>query len=171
MTAKPYVARVRPCHEAIARANLAALGFDAYVPTVREDVRTRFGRTTILAPMFPGYIFVTLDLSDRTWREAAHAKGIVELLPHSDSPTAIAARAMEWVRETEAAENAKKNAGPAPKIDVGDLVDVGGGSWDGYSGPIQGINSRRDRIRVLLTILGAAREVEVAAERVTRRIA
>lgn len=171
MSIRHYVVRTKPCHEAIARANLQVIGFDAYVPTVREDVRSRTTRTTILAPMFPGYIFVALDMSDRNWRSAAHAKGVVDLLPHSDHPTAVPEAAMVWVREVEAAENLKKNAKHGPNIDVGDCVQVSGGSWEGYNGEIRGINSRGDRVRVLLTILGAAREVEVAADRVNRRTA
>jgi len=166
---KHYVVRTKPCHEAIARANLIAIGFDAYVPTVRENVRSRTTRTTVLAPMFPGYIFVSLDMADVNWRSAAYAKGVMDLLPDSDHPTAVPESAMVWVRATEAAENAKKAAGHGPSIDVGDCVQVSGGSWEGYSGEIQGINSRGDRVRVLLTILGAAREVEVAADRVARR--
>ncbi len=167
MAIKHYVVRTKPCHEAIARANLVALGFDAYVPTVREEIRTRTTRTTVLAPMFPGYIFVSLDLTDHRWGEAAHAKGVVDILPRSNDPTPVPERAMQWVRETEAQENAKKAAGPASHVAAGDAVVMVRGSFEGHSGICQA--SRGERVKVLLMIMGAAREVDVAAEAVVRR--
>jgi transcriptional antiterminator RfaH len=169
MSTKHYVVRTKPCHEAIARANLIALGFDAYVPTVREDIRTRFTRTTTLAPMFPGYIFVSLELADPRWREATHAKGVVELLPRSDHPTPVPERAMQWVRESEAAENAKRAASPVAHVAAGDAVVMTRGSFEGHSGICQA--SRGERVRVLLTIMGVAAEVDVRADGVKRRTA
>lgn len=167
MTIKHYVVRTKPCHEAIARANLIALGFEAYVPTVREDIRTRYTRTTTLAPMFPGYIFVSLDLANARWRSAAHAKGVIELLPRSDHPTPVPERAMQWVRESEAQENAKRAAGPAAHVAAGDAVVMTRGSFEGHSGICQG--SRGERVKVLLMIMGVASVVDLPAESVARR--
>jgi transcriptional antiterminator RfaH len=166
MTTRHYVVKTKPCHEAIARANLVALGFEAYVPTVREEIRARAKRFTVLAPMFPGYIFVRLDRADANWGRAAHAKGVVELLPRSDSPTPVPERAMQWVRDIEAAENAKRAAGPASHVAAGDEVVMLTGAFEGRSAICQA--SRGERVRVLLTIMGVAAEVTVAAESVRR---
>jgi hypothetical protein len=112
MTIKHYVVRTKPCHEAIARANLTALGFEAYVPTVREDIRTRFTRTTTLAPMFPGYIFVSLDA--RRCRAGARPRmrrAWSSCCPGPTHPTPVPERAMQWVRESEAAGERQARGG------------------------------------------------------------
>lgn len=169
MTTKHYVARTKPCHEAIARVNLAAKGFKAYVPTVREEIRTRFARLSTLAPMFPGYIFVQLDLTDPGWRAACSAKGVVGFLgPHPERPTAVPEHAMGWVRDMEASENAKRALGPAAAVTAGDEVSVTLRNGQTLDGVCQ--MTRKDRVEVLLMFMGAARQVEVGAESVTRRV-
>ena len=168
MAMKYYVAKTKPCHEAIAQANLAAKGFEAYVPTVREEIRTRTQRLSTLRPMFPGYIFVRLDLTDPHWRAAHSARGVMSLMgPHPERPTAVPERAMAWVYESEANENAKHAMGPVAHVAAGDEVTVTMKNGKTIDGVCQ--MSAKDRVTVLMMFLGEAREIDVDPESVTRR--
>lgn len=170
MAIKHYVGKTKPCHEAIVRANFAAKGFESYVPTVREEIRTKTGRSSILVPMFRGYAFVCLDLADPRWREACSARGLVCLLGSTpERPTAVTERAMQWVRDMEASENVKRALGPAAAVTAGDEVIVTMRNGKTVDGVCQ--MTWNDRVEVLMVFMGEARAVEVSAGSVSRRVA
>jgi len=86
--------------EQYARSELDQRGFGCLLPLVM--VERRHGRTAKVteAPMFPGFLFVYLDLAAPGWRNAAHTPGVKRILgPHPERPTPIPERDIRWFLE------------------------------------------------------------------------
>ncbi len=62
-----YVAQTHPRAEAKAAEQLSRQGFQAYLPQYLK--RRRHGRRveTVTAPLFPRYLFVSVDLATQRW--------------------------------------------------------------------------------------------------------
>src|SRR5689334_9774188 len=58
-----FVARALAHQETRAQFNLQRLGFRSFVPRLRRTVRHARQTRDVLHPLFPGYIFVVIDLS------------------------------------------------------------------------------------------------------------
>lgn len=159
---RDYVVQTRPCHEMIAKVSLEAKGFVVFLPTVREEIRTgrrREHRTSTIAPLFPGYLFVSIDLADRNWRVISGAKGVRGILGENvEHPTALPIGAMaDLVTRYEAGEFVKGT--PTYRISAGDRLRLTDGPFAGHVGIC--VVSRAERIQVLLSSLWGAIKVNV----------
>src|SRR3546814_4907858 len=63
-----YVAQTQAQGEERARLNLERQGFRTYLPRYRRERRHARRRDVVQAPLFPGYIFIELDLEQSPWR-------------------------------------------------------------------------------------------------------
>lgn len=160
-----YVAETHPSAEAEAAEHLARQQFQTFQPMVLERRTVR--RKTIIAPvaMFPGYLFVALDLASPGWRSAFHTRGIKRFLCHApEQPSRIPAAVLQLVAENAAAEDAKLRAEINQPIEPGKHVRVKVGAWVGFDGVC--LWSKGDRIAVMLTLFGRATETEMPVSRV-----
>lgn len=167
MTARDYVVQTHPCCEAIASANLESRGFEVYLPTVIEEIRTgrlRQKRTTVTAPLFPRYLFVRFDVGIIGWRKITSTKGVQRIMGRdSEHPTPLPLLALDDLRARfDAGEFVKRIA--TYSISAGDQIRVTQGAFAGHSGVCT--ISRGDRIRVLLSKLSGAIKVDLPASQV-----
>ena len=162
-----FVAETHRHDEARALHELGNQGFTAYLPEVLER-RTKGERTRIeRVLMFPGYVFVQLDLAAPGWRAACHTRGIARFLGRTpEHPQPLPTDCIAMVRENAAARNAALDELLRQPVEAGQRVMVKVGPWAGLDGVC--LWSRKDRIRVLLTLLGKPHEVEMALSRVER---
>ena len=71
-----FVARVLAHQENWAQFNLHRLGFRNFLPRLRRTVRHARKLRDTLQPLFPGYIFVIIDLSKHRWRSINGTFGV-----------------------------------------------------------------------------------------------
>lgn len=83
------VVNTLPCQEVRAETNLLRQGYRAWLPVVRR-VR-RHARRIDLArvPLFPGYIFVELDLDRDTWSPINSTYGVRRILMREARPESL----------------------------------------------------------------------------------
>src|SRR5262249_2350796 len=84
-----FVARVHPNRENSAQFNLEQLGFRSFAPRLRRTVRHARKLRTVLAPLFPGYVFLILDLSRDRWRAANSTFGVSSLIMGGEQPMPV----------------------------------------------------------------------------------
>jgi transcriptional antiterminator RfaH len=154
----PYwaVARTLPNHDRLA-AECIARSFEIFVP----KVRTRFGAT----PLFPCYLFIRIV--DR-WRVIERTMGVLSLIKFGDKPAKCPDNEIALLL-ARADPDGIIRLGPRRSLNgtrstlaPGATVTVTGGPLAGFDGLYQG-QGAHDRERVLLTMLGAQRPVEIAA--------
>jgi transcription antitermination factor NusG len=84
-----FVARVHTNRENGAQFNLDRLGFRSFAPRVKRTIRHARKSRTILAPLFPGYVFIILDLSRDRWRTVNSTFGVAALIMGVEQPLAV----------------------------------------------------------------------------------
>jgi transcriptional antiterminator RfaH len=158
----PYwaAAQLQPQRDALALHCLQQAGFETYAPRLREQ-RTMHGRKVTQTPLlFPGYLFVLIELQ---WSRARWSPGVVRLVMNGAVPAAVPDSVI-------AALKARERSGlielpRAAKFRSGDRVRVLHGPFIGLVGLYAGMKPR-ERVEVLLALLGGAQRVTLAADAV-----
>lgn len=94
-------AQTYPNAEGTAERRLNRQLFATHLP--RRMTRTsRHGKIVErVSPCFPGYMFVLLDLAGEAWKAACYTRGLLRLLPVSESPIAVRAEEVIGLHEAE----------------------------------------------------------------------
>jgi transcription antitermination factor NusG len=151
-----FVARALTHQENRAQFNLDRLGFRSFLPRLRRTVRHARRLRDTLNPLFPGYIFVIIDVSKQRWRSVNGTFGVASLITGADRPTPVPPGVVEALI---AASESRGAVRLDDSLEIGQKVRI-------LSGPFAETICRlahlddRGRVRVLLEIMG----MEVAAQ-------
>ncbi len=143
-----FVARVHSNRESSAQFNLDRLGFRSFAPRVRRTVRHARKLRNVLAPLFPGYIFLILDLSRDRWRTVNSTFGVASLIMGVEQPMPVPSGVVEALVFTENPELVHLD----DDLEIGQKVRI-------LSGPFADALCRlvhlddRGRVRVLLELM------------------
>jgi transcriptional antiterminator RfaH len=142
------VARTESQREATARRFLGAQGFECYLPVIQLPPLPGRGVRRI-APLFPGYLFVHIELQ---WYAVKPTFGIRGgLIMDGAVPGKIADSVIDEIRQREVAGVVKL---PAPsRFKRGQKVRIVRGPFEGRDGLYDG-QAPNERERVLLSLFG-----------------
>lgn len=157
-----YAVRCQPHGETRAVLNLERQGFETYFPRyVKHRRHARQLRATI-APFFPRYLFVRLDLANQRWRSVNGTIGVSGLIGPRDCPSRVPDGVIEALRSR---EDEKGNINLDQQAECwreGDPVRITGqNAFHGCPGLFEGLNDD-GRVCVLLDLLG--RKVRVTLD-------
>jgi transcriptional antiterminator RfaH len=153
-------AQLQPQRDGLALQCLRQAGFETYAPRLREP-RIAHGRKITRTPLlFPGYLFVLIELQ---WHTARWSPGVVRLVMNGIGPAAVPEAVIEDLkgRETGGLIDLPR----PPKFRPGDRVRVLHGPFTGHVGLYHGMRPR-ERVEVLLAILGGSQRVTLAVDAV-----
>jgi len=146
-----YVVNTQAHHEARAELNLRRQGFDAWLPRFQRARRHARRIDSVLAPLFPGYLFVQLDLSVQPWSSINGTFGVVRLLCNRDTPLPVPDGLVEKIMQQRDASGTVVL--PPRRLAAGEPVRVALGPFADLEGLFQEM-SGRDRIVLLFNLLG-----------------
>jgi transcriptional antiterminator RfaH len=150
-------ARLYPQRESLALHTLKLAGFATYLPRLREQ-KVRYGRPVeVTPPLFPGYCFVSL--SEQRWWNARWAPGVLGLIMNGMIPARIPDAVVAEIRGRE--RGGFVVLPRAPGLRPGSKVRVVSGAFSGQMAIYAGMSARQ-RVDVLLTLLGSLRRVTLA---------
>lgn len=152
-----YVVRTKTGAEDRAVWHLGNQGFETYLPRYRKQVRHARKTETVLRPLFPGYVFVWLDLGCQRWRAINGTVGVISLVQFGDTPRPIPTVLVDTIRVREDAAGAV-NVTPQG-LKVGDRVRVREGAFAEYTALLDEVSDDK-RVFLLLDLMG--REVRVS---------
>jgi transcription antitermination factor NusG len=136
---------------------VAAQGFEVFRPLLRTKIGCRW--TTV--GLFPGYMFVRIL---EAWRPIDRTPGVFGLIKNGETPARCPDSEIGALLARADRDGVVRLMRPsAPRFAPGDRVSV-----RGFDGIYLGMGAH-DRERVLLTILGAQRPVEIAADLIAAR--
>ena len=144
--------------ERLAHHFLALAGFTTWSPQVRERKIIRGRRQDVLLPLFPGYTFIFITLQ---WSAAHYAPGVVRLVMNGGQPARVPDQVIAELKGREV-DGIVRLPEPPPRLRVGAHVRVTGGPFQGHLGLVAGM-APRERVVVLLGLLGGQSRVEMAA--------
>lgn len=155
-----YAVQAQPHKERFAASNLENQGFRAFVPRLKKTVRHARKTRTVLAPLFPGYLFVSLDLGRDRWRSVNGTLGVSRLVTAGAVPAPMPGGLVEeLVAMTERLGAIRLDHALEP----GQRVRFLAGPFADTVGRILALDDA-GRARVLMELLGAPRSVSVETD-------
>ena len=142
-----FAVKVQPRREALAELHLKKQGFETFAPKLMAARRGDAARgKAALSPLFPGYLFVRLDLGRDRWRAVNGTIGVSYLVQFGDAPCAAPKGLIEGLCARTGA-NGQFNF--EDELSVGDSVRIVGGAFDGWIGQLKTCDAQ-GRVAVLL---------------------
>jgi len=83
-----YVVSTKPNHEKQAEQNIRRMGVECFLPLLQEEKIVRRKIRTVISPLFPGYLFVRINLSEH-YRAVTYARGVRKIVEFGSSPAEV----------------------------------------------------------------------------------
>lgn len=130
----------------------------AFVPKRRMIERKEGKWHERIRPLFPGYVLLNGQISNRTYNLISELPGVIRFLKDKDGLQEIHESEI-WLLLRLMADN--EIIGCSNVYVEGDRVEVIDGPLFGLEGYIKEVNKRKGRAKVLLNLLGHPRTVEL----------
>jgi len=155
-----YCVKTNPKQEGVATRLLRSeLGLEVFCPKIRFKRARSTGVAWVSEAMFPGYIFARFVYPE-LYRRIAATSGVAKTLSFGGRPCALDPQIIEDLR-CHVADG--ETVEIACDIKEGEEVKVVEGPFLGVRALVTRILPARDRVAILLNMLGQEREIEVAA--------
>ncbi len=155
---KWYAVSIASNNELLATLNLKKQNFEIYYPKYKKIIRHARKVSTVLRPLFPGYLFVNLDIEKENWSKINSTYGVKNLITMGTRPVSISRDIINSLKAREDSNGITNIITDLP-YDKGDRILINDGPFRGHRGIFDGL-SDDNRIKVLFNILG--RKIEVA---------
>ncbi len=156
--ARWYCLRAKPKHEHIAAAHVRLCeGVEVYCPRVKIQRSTRRGLVWFTEALFPNYLFARFEMA--RWqthiRYSQGVSGIVRFgLDYPEVPETALTELRSFMEDAELKT-------VSYVLNEGDSVEVVEGPLRGQIGVVKQLLPARERVKVLLELLGGTNEVEL----------
>ncbi len=155
-----YVVNTQPRAESRAKHHLEMQRYRVFCPRYRKIVRHARTTKSALAPLFPNYLFVCLDLSRDQWRSINGTRGVVRLLQQDGAPQAVPDGVVE---NLQAKTRADGTFDWTSTLEIGGTVRIADGPFAELLGTLEYLDAA-GRVRVLLELLGRSVSVGLRSE-------
>ena len=155
-----YVVQTHPHAEAKASWHLHRQGFTAYLPRILKQRRHARCIERVAAPLFPSYLFVSIDMATQRWLAIDSTIGVTRLVRNYDRPAPVDEEIVAALKRREDAAGFVQLE-CRPRFARGDKVRVIGGALFDCCGLYEGMTGQ-ERVAILLELLG--RKVRVVLD-------
>jgi len=151
-------------HEHIAAHQLSAIdGVQVFCPRINFERLSRHGnrgKVQVTEALFPGYLFARFDYTD-LHRAVRYCPGVATIVHFGDVIPLLPDQAIEDLRNL-----ATEKTDLTPIIQIGTEVQLAGGIWTGYEAIVTGFIESKQRVKVLIELLGRMVETNVTFDQV-----
>jgi transcription elongation factor/antiterminator RfaH len=152
-----YVVRTQPHREAQAARQLENQAYRVFLPRFFKSRRHARRFETVLAPLFPRYMFIILDLTRDRWRSVNGTYGVDRLLMRGGEPEPVPQGLIEQLAGVAGADGVVRLS---PTLHQGQTIRVTAGPFAELLGKLQHLDDS-GRVRVLLEIMGGTVSVSL----------
>lgn len=137
---------------------------DIFVP-VEEEVSSVGGKKRVVKrKLFPGYVFICMDLDDDTQRLVQNAAGVTGFMGAGGDPAPLSRDEVNnLLNIREKPEEVATSA-----YNIGEVVRIVSGPFAEFTGRIEEVNLNRETVRVMINIFGRDTPVELKFTEVER---
>ena len=153
-----YVIRTKTGSEHRATQNLLNQEIETFLPLYQGYALRNGRREPIIRPLFPNYLFAKFS-PDLDYGRVRWTRGISRVLGNREGPVSICEKIVEMIRERVGPDNLVELK---DEINQGDLVQVTRGPLKELVGIFQKRMSGRDRVKILLNLIGTDVPVELS---------
>ena len=108
---------------------------------------------------FPGYIFVQMVMTEKTWHLVRNAAKVTGFVGGKIKPPEVPED--EVLRVTRQMEVGAEKVVPKVKFSLGESVTVIDGPFSNFNGTVEEINQEKGKVKVLVSIFGRPTPVEL----------
>lgn len=156
-----YAVHSLPHKEVSAKLQLQNQNFRAFLPRIRKTRRHARKLDTVLAPFFPRYLFVILDMERDRWRCVNSTIGVSRLVMQNDRPQVLPRGVVENLI-TCVNEDGLLSFDKEGRLKIGQRVELVEGPFVNQLGIIERLDSG-ERVRLLLDLMGQKVRVNVSS--------
>ena len=149
-----FVVSTKARREQYAQDQLLRRGGETFLPRIIES---RLPVKPVVAPLFPGYVFVHIDLLEQYF-DVVWTPGVRKFIGFGTLPSAVDDAVIEFLHQRLGREGVVRYA---QVFKQGDKVRIKHGPLEGLIGIIEHPSSARGRVRVLMELLRRQTRVEV----------
>jgi len=161
MTFRWYLVRTKPAGESIARTNLERQRYEVYCPRLVTTVRRRNRWREQVVALFPGYLFLRLNVGLQSLAPVRSTTGVADLVRfgvmHAVVPDSVIDELRGRADPMSGLHRLKR-----PGLVSGMRVRVTAGPFDGFEGIFER-EAGADRVTILLKLLGHETRAHVSA--------
>ena len=114
--------------------------------------------------MFPGYVLIHMVMNDDTWYVVRNTRGVTGFVGPGSKPVPLTPAEMKPLG-IQINEGTQDEAPKREKIDfdaeVGDMIVVTSGAWEGTTSAITAINEHKQTVTIEVEMFGRATSVEI----------
>ena len=159
-----FAVAAKPRSEALALEHLARQGYECLLPRARRMVRGVRGLVPRIECLFPGYLFLHADPELTSLAPVRSTRGVVGLVRFGGAPAQVPESAIACIRR-----HCDESDGlihfDAPRLAPGQRICLIDGPLSGIEGVFV-LHEGLHRVRVLLDMLGARREIVIPGDQV-----
>jgi len=162
LTRQWFVISTKVRREQFAQDQLGRRGVATFLPRIMEPARTSSKPT--IAPLFPSYLFVNIDLEEQYF-DVVWTPGVRKFIGFGALPSAVDDAVIDFLQAQVGDEGVLR---PVRVFKTGDLVRIKRGPFEGLVGIIENPGCGRGRVRVLMELLRRQTRVEVPEQIIER---
>ena len=132
---------------------------EVLVPVENVVELVRGSKRSSKRKFFPGYMFVQMELNERTWHVVKNTPKITGFVGNARNPVAV--REAEVQRLTQQIDEGTLTAKPKIAFEEGEHVRVIDGPFSSFNGVVEDVKPEKQKLRVLVSIFGRATPVEL----------
>jgi transcription elongation factor/antiterminator RfaH len=146
-----FVVNTRPKSERKAEWHLGAQGFRTFLPQFQKTVRHARKLATVRTPLFPGYLFIALDLKRDRWLSVRSTIGVLRLFTQDDRPAPVPVGIVESLIAHSDGDLTRLDDG----LVEGQTIRILSGPFADFVGTLARLDAT-GRVQVLLQMMGAS---------------
>ncbi len=137
------------------------------VPT-EEVMEVKEGKKiTSERKFFPGYVFVQMEMNDKTWHMVRHLPQVLGFIGGtSDRPAPITDREMQKILDR--MEDVHENPRPKVIFEPGEMVHVIDGPFTDFEAVVESVDYENSKLQVSVLIFGRSTPVELEFSQVQK---
>jgi transcription antitermination factor NusG len=151
-----YVAQTRAQHERRVSEQIHRMAMECFLPLYEKISQWKDRRVCLQVPLFPGYVFVRLDLRERL--RILAVPGLVRLVGFAAEPAALSDQEIDEIRN---GLKRKLRAEPCPYLPIGRRVRIDRGPLRGMEGILV---RRKNGFRLVLSVALIQRSIAVEVD-------
>jgi len=156
---KWYVVKTKARQEWIASENLVRQGFEIYLPRLKIRKRRRNNWTDVIEPLFPGYVFIHIDIHRQSTAAVRSTRGAVGLVRFGLYPASVPDMLVTNLRQSADASTGLHHRDRS-LFTKGDKVLIVEGAFKDVQGVFQDERGS-NRSEILLEMLGKHHKVVI----------
>lgn len=130
--------------------------FEVRVP-LQDVVEMKGGvKKNVSKKMFPGYVLVNMVMNDDTWYVVHNTRGVTGFVGPGSDPVPLSEAEMRNLGIVAQSDNEVEI-----DIEIGDLVEVTSGAWEGRVSTVTAINMNKQTVTIEVDMFGRETSVEI----------